>query len=189
MTDHKRLVDFARTAILVAIILILSFTPLGYLKAGVIEITILMLPIAVGSILISPAAGAVLGFVFGLTSLWFATPLLAINAILAVVTCIVPRVLAGYLCGVIARAIKNKTVSCVVGSLSASLLNTVLFTVTLLALFSKSDYIMGMMGGMNILKFAVALVGINGVVEAIAVTLLGSIITRALIKSGAGSAK
>lgn len=55
-------------AILIAVMLILAFTPLGYLKVGAIEITFMTIPVVVGAIILGPAAGAVLGGVFGLTS-------------------------------------------------------------------------------------------------------------------------
>ena len=61
----RRLVQLA---ILVAIMLILAFTPLGYLKVGAIEITFMTIPVVIGAILLGPPAGAFLGGVFGLTS-------------------------------------------------------------------------------------------------------------------------
>ena len=39
-------------AILAAIMLVLAFTPLGYLKVGVIEISFMMVPVAVGAIVL-----------------------------------------------------------------------------------------------------------------------------------------
>ena len=61
----RRLVQMS---ILIAIMLILAFTPLGYLKVGAIDITFMTIPVVVGAILLGPASGAVLGGVFGLTS-------------------------------------------------------------------------------------------------------------------------
>ena len=55
-------------ALLTAIILLMAFTPLGYLRTGVVEITFIMIPVVVGAILMGPGAGAILGGVFGLTS-------------------------------------------------------------------------------------------------------------------------
>ena len=53
---------------LVAIILIMAFTPLGYIKTAGIEITLIVVPVAVGAVTLGPAAGAILGGVFGLAS-------------------------------------------------------------------------------------------------------------------------
>ena len=95
-----------RLAVLVAILLVMVYTPLGYLKAGPVSITFLMIPVAIASIIIGPGAGAFLGGVFGLTSFAqcfgadaFGTALLAINPILTFIMCMVPRILAGWLPG------------------------------------------------------------------------------------------
>lgn len=45
-------------ALLVAIILIMAFTPLGYIKTAGIEITLIVVPVAVGAVTLGPAAGA-----------------------------------------------------------------------------------------------------------------------------------
>ena len=58
-------------SLLAAIELVMAYTPLGYLRVFALEITFLMVPVTLGAILLGPAAGAVLGGVFGLTS--FAT--------------------------------------------------------------------------------------------------------------------
>ena len=59
---------FVELALLVAIIIVLAFTPLGYIKTLGLEITLIVVPVTVGAITLGPAAGAVLGLVFGLTS-------------------------------------------------------------------------------------------------------------------------
>lgn len=93
----------AQTAILSAIIILMSFTPLGYLKVGVIEITFIMIPVAVGAILMGPATGAFLGGVFGITSFMqavfglspFGVALLQINPFYLFTLAMVPRILDG----------------------------------------------------------------------------------------------
>ena len=49
-------------------------------------------------------------------------------------------------------------------------------------LFGNSDYIMGMRGGMKLLSFAVAFVGLNGAVEAVVCAILGTAIGTAVYK-------
>ena len=51
-------------AILAAIVVLMAFTPLGYLQIGVVKITFLMIPVVIGAIILGPGAGAVLGAVF-----------------------------------------------------------------------------------------------------------------------------
>lgn len=179
-------------ALLVAIMLVLAFTPLGYLKLGpAIEITFMVIPVAVGAILLGPASGAFLGGVFGLTSFiqcfgmsQFGATLLGIDAVRTFLVCMVSRVLMGWLCGLIFRALhhfdKTRFLSYAAASLSAALLNTVFFVGLLMLLFGQSDFILGMRGGMNLIAFLAAFVGINGLVEAFVAFALGTAISKAV---------
>ena len=46
-------------ALLIAIILIMAFTPIGYIKTFGLEITLIVVPVAVGAVTLGPAAGSV----------------------------------------------------------------------------------------------------------------------------------
>ena len=48
-------------ALFIAIIFIMTFTPLGYLRLGLLEISLLTIPVGVGAMIFSPAAGQFLG--------------------------------------------------------------------------------------------------------------------------------
>ncbi|NLB41418.1 MAG: ECF transporter S component [Clostridiales bacterium] len=180
-------------AILVAIMLILAFTPLGYLKVGIIEISFMMIPVAVGAIILGPLAGAILGGVFGTTSFIqalsispFGVMLMSINPFYTFLLTMIPRILMGWLAGLIFQGLyKNgstKKISYAISSLSAALLNTIFFMSLLIILFGNTDYIKGFQGDMSILPFVVAFVGINGLVEAIVTMILGGTISRSLIR-------
>ena len=134
-----------------------------------------------------------LGGVFGLTSFiqcfgmsTFGAALLNINPFLTFLVCMVPRVLMGYLSGVIFQLLhrggKTKILSFAVSSLSGAVLNTVFFVTMLMLLFGSSDYMMSMRGGMGLLSFLAAFVGINGLVEAIVAFILGTAISKALVQ-------
>ena len=47
-------------ALLVAIILLMAFTPIGYIKTAGLEITLIVIPVAVGAVTLGPAAGMVI---------------------------------------------------------------------------------------------------------------------------------
>ena len=57
-------------AVLIAIMLILAFTPLGYLRIGPLAISLMTIPVVIGAMILGPAGGAVLGLVFGLKSFY-----------------------------------------------------------------------------------------------------------------------
>lgn len=180
-------------ALLTAIIILMAFTPIGYIKTFGVEITLLVIPVTVGAIVAGPAAGAFLGGVFGITSFIqcfgmsaFGAALLAINPIATLFMCLVPRILMGWIAGLIFVGLRKggfKEIAYPVASLSGALLNTIFFMITLLVFFYRSDFIQGLAGSFgskNIFQFVIALVGINGLVEAITCFLIGTAIARAL---------
>ena len=68
-------------SLLGAILLVLSWTPLGYLNIGPLAITFNMVPVAIGAVVLGPSGGAALGFVFGITSALQMAPTTAVVAI------------------------------------------------------------------------------------------------------------
>lgn len=170
-------------AVFSAIIILMAFTPLGYLQIGVVKMTLIMIPVAVGAITIGPAAGAFLGLVFGVTSFAqcfgldaFGTALMAINPIYTFIMCIVPRALMGYLCGLIFKAVKklSKSAAYIAASVSGAVLNTVFFVGLLMLFFGRSDYIEGLRGTAGLWTFLAAFVGLNGLIEIVVCSIVGA---------------
>lgn len=56
------------TSLFAAIIILMAFTPLGYIPLVVINATIIHIPVILGALFCGPKKGAVLGFIFGFTS-------------------------------------------------------------------------------------------------------------------------
>ena len=87
-------------ALMVAIIFVMAFTPLGYFQTMGLSITFLTVPVAVGAIILGPKGGAICGLAFGITSFMqcfgmgaFGTMLFSINPLGTAFVCIVPRLL------------------------------------------------------------------------------------------------
>lgn len=191
--DTKRLVLLA---VLAGILLVMSFTPLGYLNIGPLAISLNMIPVAIGAIALGPSGGAVLGAVFGITSCFqcvgiggtsaMGVMLFEINPVLALLQRFLPRLLAGWLAGWVYIGMKkltNSTVSGFVTGFSAALMNTVFFMFALVAMFSGTQYLQDLINGRNILVFICTFVGINAVVEMLASTLAVGAVAVALKKS------
>ena len=103
----------ALTAFFAAIIVLMSFTPIGYIPLGVINATIIHIPVILGAIYLGPKSGAFLGFIFGLTSFLKNTFMPAtlsafvfshvlaeqqigpIGILFSTIICFVPRILVG----------------------------------------------------------------------------------------------
>ena len=114
MNRSSRTVKLVEMALLVAIILILAFTPLGYIKTLGLEITLIVVPVTIGAIILGPLGGAVLGAVFGITSFIqcfgmspFGAVLLGINPFGTFVVCVVSRILMGWLTGLIYKGLSK----------------------------------------------------------------------------------
>lgn len=117
MYSASKVHQITRMAILVAIIFLLAFTPLGYLTIGPIAATTIQMPVIVGAAMMGPASGAVLGFFFGLSAVIkvltmpgadpFATLALAHSPLAYLTVCMGARVLMGWLSGLLAAALRK----------------------------------------------------------------------------------
>ncbi len=178
-------------AVLLAILLMLEITGLGMFKTFGLELTILQIPVILGAIILGPAAGAILGGGFGLLSFWecfgksqFGATLLGINPFLTFLVCVPTRILMGWLCSLIFKAMDRKLAgtkgdfaSYFVASLSGALLNTLFFMTTLCLCFYHTDYIQSIvaaLGAGNVFLFVVLFVGVQGLVEAALCTVVGA---------------
>ncbi len=191
MSKKSNVKTLVQLALLTAIELVMAFTPLGYLKIGLVSITFMAIPVAVGAIVLGPLSGAFLGLVFGLTSFsqcfgadQFGTTLLGINAFSTAFMCLVPRILMGLFAGLIFGGLKKTTLGetggALLSSLACSVTNTVLFVGSLIVLFGNTEYIKGY--GDSVIAVIMALVSVNTVIEAIACTIIGGAVSKAVIR-------
>ena len=111
--SRRNTAALALTAFFAAIIVLMSFTPIGYIPLGVINATIIHIPVILGALYLGPKSGAFLGFIFGLTSFlkntfmpatlsaFVFSPVLAaqqigpIGILFSSIICFVPRILVG----------------------------------------------------------------------------------------------
>ena len=171
------------TAMLTALIVVMAFTPIGYLRIGALSLTLIMVPVIIGAVTCGPAVGAFLGLVFGVTSFVqcfmgdvLGTILVGVSIPKTLVVTIVTRVLAGWLCGLICRATqKTGKWRFLIASASGSLLNTVLFLGALALLFWNLSFID------TVLKTVIAIAaGINAPIELAVCAILGTAIGGAV---------
>ncbi len=110
---NEKTYELVLTALFTAIIVIMAFTPLGYIPLVVINATIIHIPVILGALFLGPKKGAFLGFVFGLTSFinntfkaatasaFVFSPVIAYNVVgvsgifKSLYICFVPRILVG----------------------------------------------------------------------------------------------
>lgn len=181
-------------AVLTALTLVMAFTPLGYLKVGILSISFMCVPIAVGAITLGPAAGLLLGTVFGITSFAqcfgmdaFGTAMFTINPFFTFVICVVSRALMGLLTGLIASGLykifKDKKagkfyLNDIIAVILCPVMNTAFF-LGFMALFFGGTQV----AGLDVITMVVIpALSINCVIEIIACTVIGSAVSIAVKK-------
>ena len=177
------------TALLAALIILLTF--FVRIPLGPLTITLNCLPVAIGSVLLGPLYGAVLGAVFGLSSFIMTltggggplmTMLLGVNPFFTFVMCFAPRVICGWLPGLLFKALpKNSKTKWLASSAICCGLTTLLNTVGFLGLMWI--FFRGSLTNMptaNIFVFIFALAGLNALVEFAINLVFGTAICRAM---------
>ncbi|MDY3617922.1 ECF transporter S component [Agathobaculum sp.] len=185
----------AQLALLAAIEIVMKLVGLGSVPVGPLYMSFLTVPIAVGAMLLGPAAGAVLGGVFGLVSMKDAITgasvmtgaLFQVSPVHTFVLCVVMRVLMGWCVGLLFQGLrrldKKGGWSYFLGALSAPLLNTLFFMGYIVLVFYQCDFIQNLVatnGAANPLMFVVLLVGVQGLIEAVVCCAAGGVITKAV---------
>jgi len=186
----------ALMGLLTAILILFSFTPIGTIPIGPLSITLNTIPIAIAAIAMGPAGGAAMGAVFGILSflqcIGIGVPsamgamLFGINPFLAFIQRFIPRLLDGFLVGLIFKGSRKAFGSVPAGFITGfftAFLNTLFFMSALILLFGNTEYVQGLIGGRNVIVFVCAFVGINAVFEMITTTVLSGAIGAALHKA------
>ncbi|MBS6194602.1 MAG: ECF transporter S component [Clostridiales bacterium] len=195
-TTNTKTMQLVILGLMTGILLLMAYTPLGYLNIGPLAITFNMIPVAVCAIVLGPVGGGIAGAVFGLTSFLqcigiggtspLGSVLFGINPFFSAIQCFVPRILDGVLIAYIFRGVKewkNTYTASAVTGFFAAFFNTVFFMTALVTLFGNTEYMQGLMGGKNVIVFICTFVGINAVFEMIASTMLTAVVAGALYKA------
>lgn len=194
--------DLVTAAFLLAVIILLSLTPLGFVRLPLLpELTILHVPVIIGSILLGLKYGAFLGFAFGMSSFLNATfapglisfafsPYYSVGDIhgnaWSLVVAFLPRILVGITPWLaykgLGRLLKFKgsdSISLAVSGVVGSLTNTII-VLGLIGIFFTKEFstLMGTTSGL-LFKGILGIVATNGIPEAI----LAGVITVAVCKA------
>ncbi len=146
---------------------------------GGLSLSLVLIPIVVGAVLFGPAAGALLGGVFGVLVAIMAvqgrlgtltTMMVTYNALLTVVICVLKGTAAGWVAGLIAKAFRKRAfVGILLAAAAAPVVNTGIFLLGMLTVFRSvmMEFAAGIgMGDAGALYFAVVvLVGVNFIIE------------------------
>ena len=194
----------AQMALLTALMLVMAFTPLGYIPLPFMNATPMHIPVIIGACLLGPKMGAVLGGLFGLTSVFKATitpnitsfvftPFYSLNPQFSgswksLIVAIVPRILIGLLAGLayqaLRKAVHNETVSLAISGFIGSMVNTIGVMGLIYLLFGDQYAAAGGVEPDLLLGVIMGVVGMNGVPEALIAAVLTAAVCKALLAVG-----
>ena len=193
-TQRKKTLELVQLSMLAALVVVLQLlSALIPPIAGMVSITLTLIPVVIGAILFDKKGGAILGFVFGMivmincitgldpggNILWNTNP------ILTAIICLVKGTLAGLVPAVVYSAImgknnesgKKKLFTTILSAMLAPIVNTSTFVLGML-LFFKETLTVWADGKPIMLYILLGLAGINFLIEFI----INLILTPAIIR-------
>lgn len=198
--------SLVQLALFSAIIIIMAFVPyLGYIPLGFMNATIIHIPVILGALLLGPKMGAVLGFVFGLSSLinntlnpnltsFVFSPFYTAGGIhggiRSLIVCFLPRILIGvvpYFVYLLIRKIMKqkktaKTIALAAAGVSGALTNTLLVMNGIYFLFGSSYSDAKGIATDALYGLILTIIGTYGIPEAIIAGILVTAIGQVLFK-------
>ena len=178
------------TALFVAIMLAMNFSPLGYIYAGVFVITLMPIPVVAGAIALGPVCGMILGFVFGLTSFLqcfgigyvidpSASLLFQTSPLGTVFTCFVPRILMGFCVSLLFKALMKfnatKKVAYPVAAVSGAVFNTAFFMTSYITMFKNT-----ILAETSVMTVLLSVLTLNTLIEVCVSLVIGGSIAIAI---------
>ncbi len=190
MIRSKKTSEMVKMALFIALIILLSVTPLGYIPLGTVNATTIQMPVIIGAVLFGWKKGAVLGGVFGLTSLikntlqpnatsFVFSPFIPVfgeesGSLWAMVICLLPRIMIGVTAAAVFAGLSkikaNKTFASAAAGFCGSLINTVLVMGGIYLFFGES-------------YSAAKDIAYNTLMTAVSATITGAGITEAVVSS------
>ena len=164
-------------ALMAAIVILLANTPLGMIHLHIIKATTVHIPVILGAILLGPAAGAVLGAVFGICSM------ISNKAVWISVGCrIMIGVVAGWVWILLKKMKVNRLAALPVTGFIGSMTNTV-FVMGSIYLMLAREYAQARSVAVDaVWGLILGTVTASGVPEAIAAAILVALIGKVLLK-------
>ncbi len=190
----------ATLGMLCALLLVMGMTGIGLIPLPVIKATTMHIPVILGAVLLGPAAGAVLGGVFGLCSIWAntTTPSLlsfafspfmtteglpgVLKSLWIALGCrILLGVIAGWLWRLMKKLVKNDYIALPVTAIISTLCHTILVMGSIYVLLAQQYADAKNVGISAVFGLVMGTVTASGIPEAIAAAILVTVIGKALL--------
>lgn len=190
----------ATLGMLCALLLVMGMTGIGLIPLPVIKATTMHIPVILGAVLLGPAAGAVLGGVFGLCSIWAntTTPSLlsfafspfmtteglpgVLKSLWIALGCrILLGVIAGWLWRLMKKLVKNDYIALPVTAIISTLCHTILVMGSIYVLLAQQYAQAKNVAITAVFGLVMGTVTASGIPEAIAAAILVTVIGKALL--------
>lgn len=191
MTNTKKrngIYKMVLIAMFIALMMVMNFTPIGYITVtGAFSITLMTIPVALGAACTGKLGGTILGFVFGLTSFLqafgigfmidpSASPLFNENPVAYTITCFIPRIITGFVAGLIFSLFekrgKTNILAFGISSAIVPVLNTALFMSSYVLFYSDTSF------GGAVMTVLLTILTLNFLVELLVTTIAGTTISK-----------
>ena len=190
----------ATLAMLCGLLLVMGMTGIGFIPLPVIKATTMHIPVILGAILLGPGAGAVLGAVFGLCSIWANTtapgllsfafsPFMStdglVGAAKSIWIALGCRILFGLLAGLLwklaKKIAKQDYIALPVTAVTATLLHTLLVMGSIYLLLAQQYAQAKNVAITAVFGLVMGTVTASGIPEAIVAAVLVTVIGKALL--------
>lgn len=178
---NKKTTNMVIFSMLLAIEVVMSFTPLGFLRIGLLSVTMLHIPVIICAMALGKKYGAALGFIMGFCSFYNATfsptitsfcftPFFSMGGVegnwTSLLIAFIPRIALGYGAGAIYERLKSKNgrTAAALSGLSGALINTI-GVLGGIWIFFKEPYEAVL--GNTIVALLMTTVGVNSIAEAV----------------------
>lgn len=206
MEHNNKTRELSETALFIAVIIVMSVVPfLGYIPLGPINATTIHIPVIIGAILFGWKKGALLGGVFGLTSLikntvspnassFVFSPFVPVlgsekGSLWALIVVLLPRILIGVFAALVFSALiklkAKRPVACAVAGFVGSMTNTIFVMGGIYLFFGHSYAAVKDIAYEALLTTIKTIVTGSGLVEAAVAAVLSAAIGTALLRSAA----
>lgn len=183
----KRLVILA---FFTAIILVQNFVPLvGYIPLGPLNLTLIHITVIVAAFVLGPVDGALVGGVWGTITfirafVWPTSPLATIVFVNPLIA-ILPRVMIGLVAGSIFKLLQPKVrhtmAAMIPATILGSLTNTLLVLGQIFLFYQSKSQMLYQIDTKALLPYLLAVIGTNGIPEAIAAAIIAPMISAPLL--------
>jgi len=202
---------FTLTAMFIAIIFVLAFTPLGMIPLVIVKATTIHIPVILGAVILGPREGALLGTMFGFASLinntmnpssilsFCFSPAIPVpgtdrGSFLALIICFVPRILVGVVPWLVYRVLHRfekgrpgrQVFSLAASGIAGSLTNTLLVMPLIYILFKDAYALKAGIAPEAVGGTILGVVFTNGVAEAAVAGILVALVGRVIVKLSDG---